>query len=162
MRSLTNIIGLFTFLISFPVLGQYNIGTTYCEHNDLNASRYQPSEMDFGDRKFQIGFNYDFFVGNRYINYDEIRNYYRENEIDQEGNNVLVFENQGDNVIGFGQNFQFFGFGYQHRNKDGKELDQIAQNRCKICGKKPLIVAAFVARILKYLSVRCQKQARSV
>ncbi len=123
MRSIKNIVGLFFFMVSLPVLGQYNIGTTYCEHNDLNASRYQPSEMDFGDRKFQIGFNYDFFVGNRFINYDELRNYYRENEIDQEGNSVLVFENQGDNVIGFGQNFQFFGLGYQHRTKEGKKYD---------------------------------------
>ncbi len=122
MRRIALTISLFGLLIHAS-FAQYNTGTTYCEHNDINASRYQPSEMDFGDRKFQVGFNYDFFVGNQYIKYSEIRKYYRENEIDQDDNEVLVFENQGDNLIGFGQNFQFFGFGYQHRLKDGRKLD---------------------------------------
>ena len=121
MRRLISILVL--SVVFHGAYAQYNTGTTYCEHNDINASRYQPSEMDFGERQFQIGFNYDFFVGNRFINYDEIRNYYRENEIDQDNNQVLVFENQGDNIIGFGQNFQFFGFGYQYRTRDGRKLD---------------------------------------
>ncbi len=121
MRKIYSI--LFLVLLSHLGWSQYNTGTTYCEHNDLNASRYQPSEMDFGERQFQIGLNYDFYVANRYINYDDIRNYYRENEIEEEDNEVLVFENQGDNIISFGQNFQVIGFGYQFRTQDDRKFD---------------------------------------
>ena len=122
MKRLVFIVPAFLFLVESSY-AQFNVGTTYCEHNDINASRYQPSEMDFGERRYQIGLNYDFFVGNQYIKYSEIKKYYKENEIDQDDNEVLVFENQGNNVIGFGQNFQWFGFGYQFRTKDGKKLD---------------------------------------
>ena len=96
MRTWVQYIALAFFsILALRSNAQYNTGTTYCEHNDINASRYQPSEMDFGKKQFQVGFNYDFFVGNQFISYDEIKVYYKENEIDQEDNEVLVFEIRG-------------------------------------------------------------------
>ncbi len=114
---------LFAFLMPLLLNAQHNIGTTYCEHNDLNASRYQPSELDFGDKKFQIGFNYDFFIGNRSIDYAELNTAFNDDQLTQEDIQTIVNESDEINQIGLGQNYQVIGLGYQLRTRSGKKYD---------------------------------------
>jgi hypothetical protein len=102
---------------------QHNIGTTYCEHNDLNAARYQPSELDFGNKKFQIGFNYDFWTGNQSIDYYELNRAFRSDVLTQEDLENILETSRKVNRIGTGQNYQVIGIGYQLRSKNGKKYD---------------------------------------
>ncbi len=102
---------------------QHNIGTTYCEHNDLNAARYQPSELDFGNKRFQIGFNYDFWTGNQSIDYYELNRAFRSDVLTQEDLENILETSRKVNRIGTGQNYQVIGIGYQLRTNNGKKYD---------------------------------------
>jgi hypothetical protein len=110
-------------IVATVLMAQNNIGTTYCEHNDLNASRYQPSELDFGNKRFQIGFNYDFWLGNKNIDYHELRNAFAKDQLTQDDIKEILDESGGINRIGVGQNYQVIGFGYQYRSQSGKKYD---------------------------------------
>ncbi len=113
-------------VLLFPfefVNAQHNIGTTYCEHNDLNAARYQPSELDFGNKQFQIGFNYDFWTGNQTINYYELNRAFSSDVLTQDDIKEILDDAREINRIGVGQNYQVIGFGYQYRSVNGKKFD---------------------------------------
>lgn len=115
---------LLIFTVSASLLwAQHNIGTTYCEHNDMNASRYQPSELDFGNQHFQLGFNYDFWVGNTNIDYFELSNAFNNNELTQSDIERILDASSGTNKIGVGQNYQVIGVGVQFESKGGRKYD---------------------------------------
>lgn len=96
--------------ISGALSAQYNIGTTYGNHNDLNASKYQPSELDLGDKKFQIGFNYYLWMGNTTFNYANIRKAYKSDNID-----FLEPNAKKNNLLGAGQDYQLLSVAYQFK-----------------------------------------------
>ena len=112
-----------TLACIFNLNAQHNIGTTYCEHNDMNASRYQPSELDFGNKQFQIGFNYDFWVGNQNISYYELNRTFSSEDLTQDDIKSILGESDKTNLIGVGQNYQVLGIGYQYRAKSGRKYD---------------------------------------
>jgi hypothetical protein len=114
---------LLAVVIPLGLQAQHNIGTTYCEHNDLNASRYQPSELDFGNKQFQIGFNYDFWLGNKNIDYFELSKAFTAETLTQDDIRSILSESGDVNNIGVGQNYQVIGIGYQYRAKSGRKYD---------------------------------------
>lgn len=119
-----------SFLFFHQAAAQYNIGTTYGNHNDLNASKYQPSELDLGDKRFQIGFNYYLWMGNSTFNYSNIKKAYDEGNIDFLNPNA-----KKNNVLGAGQDYQLLGIAYQYeKDEDTKYVfglsvvDKVAMN----------------------------------
>ena len=106
-------------LVTVCSYAQNNMATTYCAHNDLNASRFEPSELDLGEKRFQIGFNYYLWAGNTSITYADIQ------QITNPDNGVIQFNDLYDkikenNLFGVGQDVQLFGLAYQLRSGDKK------------------------------------------
>ncbi len=100
------------FLMAFIatyVNAQYNLSTTYCEHNDLNASRYEPSELHLGKKHVQIGSNFYFWIANNALDYGTIQKFRKGDAVtDQEIDN-FVNNLEAKNQIGAGQDFQIAG-----------------------------------------------------
>jgi len=103
---------LLAFVASYAQ-AQYNLSTTYCEHNDLNASRYEPSELHLGKKHVQIGSSFYFWIANNALDYGTIKKFRQgtaltDQEIDNFVNNL-----EEKNQIGAGQDFQIAGIGLQ-------------------------------------------------
>lgn len=111
------------FLCLFRLHAQNNIGTTYCNHNDLNASKYQPSELDLGDKHVQIGFNYYLWMGNTTFDYKTVNDIYRGGNITNEDISHLTGKLKKTNTLGIGQDYQVLGIGFQVKSKGGKKYD---------------------------------------
>lgn len=100
------------FVTSY-VQAQYNLSTTYCEHNDLNASRYEPSELYLGKKHVQVGSNFYFWIANNAIDYGTIKKFRQGGSLaDQEIDN-FINNLQDKNQIGAGQDFQVGGVAVQ-------------------------------------------------
>lgn len=99
--------------ITTYVNAQYNLSTTYCEHNDLNASRYEPSELHLGKKHVQIGSNFYFWIANNALDYGTIQKFRKGDAVtDQEIDN-FVNNLEDRNQIGAGQDFQIAGLALQ-------------------------------------------------
>lgn len=122
---------------------QYNLSTTYCEHNDLNSSRYEPSELYLGKKHVQIGSNFYFWIANNALDYGTIRKFREGGTLtDQEIDN-FIDNLQEKNQIGAGQDFQIAGialqlgkmdFSFSAVDKFGMEMNY-SQNLMKLAWK---------------------------
>ncbi|MFL5728409.1 MAG: DUF5723 family protein [Cytophagaceae bacterium] len=110
-------------LLSCSVFAQNNIGTTYCNHNDLNSSRYQPSELDLGSKHVQIGFNYNLWMGNSAFDYKTANSIYNSGTITDSNINTMIGKLDKKNIFGVGQDFQVIGLAFQYKTKSEKKYD---------------------------------------
>src|ERR1700756_662038 len=110
-------------LFSTGAFAQNNIGTTYCNHNDLNSSRYQPSELDLGSKHVQIGFNYNLWMGNSAFDYKSANDIYNSGKITDQNIDQMIGKLDKKNIFGVGQDFQVLGFAFQHKSKKEKKYD---------------------------------------
>lgn len=109
--------------INNTLLAQNNIGTTYCNHNDLNASKYQPSELDLGNKHGQIGFNYYLWMGNSTFDYKTINDIYKTGKINNEDISRLMGKLKKSNIFGIGQDYQVLGLALQFKTKSANKID---------------------------------------
>ena len=117
---------LFTLLfiaLFAQVYGQNNIGTTYCNHNDLNSSRYQPSELDLGSKHVQIGFNYNLWMGNSAFDYKTANAIYNSGTITDANVDQMIGKLDKKNIFGVGQDYQVLGLAFQYKSKKEKKYD---------------------------------------
>src|SRR4051812_16159623 len=94
---------LLTFLLILlfaQAYSQNNIGTTYCNHNDLNSSRYQPSELDLGSKHVQIGFNYNLWMGNSAFDYKTANTIYNSGTITDANVDQMIGKLDKKNIFG--------------------------------------------------------------
>lgn len=111
-------------LANTVVYGQYNLATTYYAHNDLNAARYEPSELDLGDRTFQFGLNTYVWAGNTSLNYSQFADVFAgtgslsSNDVDG-----IVSSFGEENRFGTGFDIQYGGLAFQMRTKQDKRFD---------------------------------------
>ena len=105
------------------VLAQNNVGTTYCNHNDLNASKYQPSELDLGSKHVQLGFNYYLWMGNSSFDYKTVNDVYKTGKIDNQDIDHLMGKLKKNNLFGVGQDYQVFGLAVQLKTKSENKID---------------------------------------
>ncbi len=103
---------LLLLLFSVCLKAQYNISNIYSNHNDLNASRYLPSQLDLGTKTVQIGLNYYLWMGNNNFSYHDLNRAYQDDDI-----NFLSANAQKNNLLGVGQDFQLAGVAFQHNNE---------------------------------------------
>lgn len=93
---------------------QYNISTTYSNHGDLNASRYEPSELNLGYDYLQIGMNYYLWVANNAIDYGSLKvlndSTFTPDSVFVNG---LVDKLKTNNIFGVGQDYQILGIAFQ-------------------------------------------------
>ncbi len=112
------------FLIGgYYAQAQYNMSTTYCSHNDLNAARYEPSELDLGKKRVQISANFYGWLANSSLNFGNLRNVFNEQSISTAAIGDILGSLKEENTFGFGQDFQIIGIAYQIRSKSGKNID---------------------------------------
>jgi hypothetical protein len=104
-------------------IAQNNISTTYCNHNDLNASRYQPSELDLGSKRMQIGFNYNLWIGNSTFQYKTAHDIYKTGIVTDEDISKLIGKLHKKNIFGIGQDYQLLGLAFQVKSKQKKKYD---------------------------------------
>jgi len=114
---------LYSTVFSISLFAQNNIGTTYCNHNDLNASKYQPSELDLGHKHVQFGFNYNLWMGNSAFDYKTINDIYKTGKIDNQDISHLLSKLNKNNVFGVGQDYQVLGLAFQLKTKNENKLD---------------------------------------
>ncbi|MCS7078153.1 MAG: DUF5723 family protein [Bacteroidia bacterium] len=107
------VLSLFFLSITAFSQAQYNLSTTYCEHNDLNASRYEPSELHLGNKHVQIGSNFYFWIANNAIDYATIKKFRQGEPITEQEIDNFVNNLQERNQIGAGQDFQIGGVAFQ-------------------------------------------------
>ncbi|MFN3405493.1 MAG: DUF5723 family protein [Cytophagaceae bacterium] len=110
-------------LSSVYTFAQNNIGTRYGNHNDLNASKYQPSELDLGDRHGQIGFNYYLWMGNTAFDYKTSNDIYQTGEINNKDIDKMISRLSKNNLFGVGQDYQVLGVAFQLRTESDKRFD---------------------------------------
>ena len=94
-----------TFLlsaISFGAFSQYNMSTTYVGHNDINSHRYEPSELDIGEKRFQFGINTYLWSGNTSLSWGTIKNYLDKDFLTEQDKNDFLNEVEGTNLFGGG------------------------------------------------------------
>ncbi|MBX9851184.1 MAG: hypothetical protein K2X86_05430 [Cytophagaceae bacterium] len=113
----------FTLAIFFQyqLFAQNNIGTTYCNHNDLNASKYQPSELDLGKKYVQLGFNYYLWMGNSAFDYKTTNDIYKTGKVTNDDINNLVGKLKKNNIFGVGQGYQVLGLALQLKTQKRKQ-----------------------------------------
>jgi hypothetical protein len=114
MKKLIFIVISFVYL---PLFSQYNVSVTYCNHNDINASRYEPSELHLGKKHFQLSGNYYLWAGNNAFHYglfDKLQKNKELTEADIE--NLLSSMHPIKNVLGIGQDYQVLGLAFQIKN----------------------------------------------
>ncbi|GIV44625.1 MAG: hypothetical protein KatS3mg035_1748 [Bacteroidia bacterium] len=106
------------FLLNYISLkAQYNVSVTYCNHNDVNASRYEPSELHLGKKHFQLSGNYYLWAGNNAFHYglfDKLQKSKELTETDIE--NLLSSMHPTKNTLGIGQDYQILGLAFQIKN----------------------------------------------
>ncbi len=111
MKKIFSLILLFSH---FCLKSQYNVSVTYCNHNDVNASRYEPSELHLGKKHFQLSGNYYLWAGNNAFHYglfDKLQNNKELTETDI--NNLLSAMHPTKNTLGIGQDYQILGLAFQ-------------------------------------------------
>lgn len=111
------------FLIAGSGFSQNNIGTTYGNHNDLNASKYQPSELDLGRKHVQLGFNYYLWMGNTTFDYKTTNDIYKTGKVNNNDINRLISKLHKRNTFGVGQDYQVLGLAFQLRTKSESRID---------------------------------------
>lgn len=124
MRKTYYIILIFILFSQSVGYAQYNLSTTYYAHNDLNAARYEPSELELGDRTFQFGLNTYVWAGNTSLNFGQFSDIFT-------GTGTLTSETVDDIVSSFGENnrfgtgfdLQYGGLAFQLRTKSDKRFD---------------------------------------
>ncbi|MDW8301310.1 MAG: DUF5723 family protein [Bacteroidia bacterium] len=94
-------------------LAQYNLSATYCDHNDLNSSRYEPSELYLGRKHVQVSSNFYFWIGNNAIDYGIIKKFREGESITEQEIDNFVNNLRERNQIGAGQDFQIAGLALQ-------------------------------------------------
>jgi hypothetical protein len=112
-----------SLLIGHQAFSQNNIGTTYGNHNDLNASKYQPSELDLGHKHGQIGFNYYLWMGNSAFDYKTVNDIYETGKISNADVDNLLGKLQKKNIFGVGQDYQVLGLALQFKTKSENKID---------------------------------------
>ena len=122
MRSLLYTLTLFLFTAS-AVFGQYNLSTTYYAHNDLNAARYEPSELDLGDRTFQFGLNTYVWAGNTSLNFGQFEDVFNGGSFTTSDVDAIVASFDEENKFGTGFDIQYGGVAFQLRSKQDKRFD---------------------------------------
>jgi hypothetical protein len=115
------ILSVILIIITLKLYGQNNIGTTYCNQNDLNASRYQPSELDLKNKHIQIGFNYNFWMGNSTFQYKRVNDIYKTGIITDDDINGLIGKLHKRNIFGIGQDYQVLGIAFQFKSTKEKK-----------------------------------------
>ncbi len=100
----------------FQLVAQYNLTTIYSNHNDLNASRYEPSELML-EKKFQIGGNYYFWLGNTFLDYGTVRQFFNQSTLSQDAIARVVEKSKDKNILGIGQDWQVIGLAFELANK---------------------------------------------
>lgn len=106
-----------------PATAQYNLATTYYAHGDLNMARYQPSELDLGKKRVQVGFNMYAWAGNSSITLRDMYNIFQDSKMGAQEVDDLLANLKSVNTLGAGNDMQLFGFAYQHRTQSGKKYD---------------------------------------
>lgn len=115
MKSLVRTIGILMVCTSL-VQAQYNVSVTYCNHNDVNASRYEPSELHLGKKHFQLSGNYYLWAGNNAFNYGLFKKVWRGNELTNADIDDLLASMRNQNTLGIGQDYQILGLAFQIKN----------------------------------------------
>jgi hypothetical protein len=133
-----NFIILFIAILLFrsQTYGQYNLSTFYDNQHDVNAARLFPSELDLGKSHFQVGIDYDLWVGNNTFDYGSIQDLNSQNSISTNQFNSILSKIKSNNIFGFGQDIQVLGLAYQYTTpKDEKHVvftlsvdDKVASN----------------------------------
>jgi len=112
-----NLVFLNFFLLYFPLFSQYNVSVTYCNHNDVNASRYEPSELHLGKKHFQLSGNYYLWAGNNAFHYGLFDKLQKDKELTNEDiDNLLSSMHPTKNTLGLGQDYQILGLAFQIKN----------------------------------------------
>ena len=101
---------------SATLYAQYNMSTVYSNHNDLNASRYEPSELML-DKSVQIGMNYYLWTGNTLLNYALIKSISKTGQLNQEFIQKIAEADGGNALFGVGQDWQIGGIAFQLKKK---------------------------------------------
>ncbi len=112
MRNL--LLSLFLITSYLGLQAQYNVSVTYCNHNDVNASRYEPSELHLGKKHFQLSGNYYFWAGNNAFHYGLFDKLQNEKELtNADIDNLLSAMHPTKNTLGLGQDYQILGLALQ-------------------------------------------------
>ncbi len=103
--------------LAISVKAQYNVSVTYCNHNDVNASRYEPSELHLGKKHFQLSGNYYLWAGNNAFHYGLMYKLQNSKELTENDiNDLLASMHATKNTIGVGQDYQVLGLAFQIKN----------------------------------------------
>ncbi|MGB0522029.1 MAG: DUF5723 family protein [Flammeovirgaceae bacterium] len=114
---------LLLLVTSSVAYGQYNLSTTYYAHNDLNAARYEPSELELGDRSFQFGLNSYVWAGNTSLNFSKFSDLFNGSEFNSSDIDEIVSSFGDQNRFGAGFDLQYGGLAFQIRTKNDKRFD---------------------------------------
>jgi len=111
---------LLPLLLPTSSTAQYNISTTYSNHGDINAARYEPSELDLGYDYLHVGLNYYLWVANNALDYRSVKEINDTSFVPSpEYIENLINKFQKNNLFGAGQDFQVLGIAFQIVNKEG-------------------------------------------
>lgn len=112
-----NIFILILIFFQFSLEAQYNVSVTYCNHNDINASRYEPSELHLGKKHFQLSGNYYLWAGNNAFHYGLFDKLQKNKELTETDiNELLNSMHPTKNTLGIGQDYQILGLALQIKN----------------------------------------------
>ncbi len=112
---------LFIFSTGIFASAQNNMGTRYCNSNDLNASKYSPSELDLGNKHAQIGINSYVWMGNTTFDYKTAKEIYQKGLIQNQDVNKVLSKLNKENLFGAGLDFQLLGVAVQFKTKSEKK-----------------------------------------
>ncbi|MCR6637899.1 MAG: DUF5723 family protein [Sporocytophaga sp.] len=118
----TILTALFIFSTGIFASAQNNMGTRYCNYNDLNASKYSPSELDLGNKHAQIGINSYVWMGNTTFDYKTATEIYQKGLIQNQDVNKVLSKLNKENLFGAGLDFQLLGVAVQFKTKSEKKL----------------------------------------
>jgi hypothetical protein len=113
---------LFIFFTGIYAWGQNNMGTRYCNYNDLNASKYAPSELDLGHKHVQVGINSYAWMGNTSFDYKTSKDIYQKGLIQNQDIATILSKLNKENLFGAGLDIQLLGIAAQFKTRSEKKL----------------------------------------
>ncbi len=99
---------------------QNNLQLQYGYRGTLSAAKFFPSTLNLKTSKYQVGMNFKVWVANKSLSYGSVNDIRKKNELTEGDINRFIGELDQQNIIGVGQDFQWFGFALRKRIRSKK------------------------------------------